>query len=325
MQRRKALETLLRVRRLQRDAARQAEGKAARARLAAEDASRAETEAAAAAQRALQEHAERSIGAGPWRSAATGVEALVGSAVCERATLEAARAVEADAVRNSLAAERSLAGVEQRVERKAAEDRRQKARAAQRRIDDMARRKRSVLMWVLLLITAAMTHAAPSLAQTNPPGAQPEAQAADRLASASLERLLSDIRTRRVELERREAELEEREQAVAELERAVEIRIEELDSMATTIEERLAAWEESNAAKSVSKLAKIYGVMPPGKAAALIEELDLDLATQVLAKMKPKNSAALLPLLSEPRALAISRFVGHPLGVPPNVPAKVAK
>lgn len=312
MRRNKALETLLRVRRVQRDAARQAEANAARARAGAEETTRAEAEAARAAQRALQQRAEESLGAGTWQSAAAGVEALWGSALCERAALEAARAVEANATKRSLAAERSLAGVERLAERKREADRRQRTRAAQRRIDDIARRKPGALAWLMLLLTAALAN--PSPAQSN-----------DRLATASLERLLSDIRTRGVELERREAELQEREQAVAELERAVEVRIEELDAMATTIEERLAAWEESNAARSISKLAKIYGEMPPGKAAPLIEELDLDLATQVLAKMKPKKSAALLPLLSESRALSISRFVGHPLGVPPNVPAKVAK
>ena len=64
--------------------------------------------------------------------------------------------------------------------------------------------------------------------------------------------------------------------------------------------------------------------MPPSRAAELVESLELELATQVLAKMKPKQSAALLPLLSEPRALSISRFVGHPLGIAPTpaVPEK---
>lgn len=314
MRQRKALETLLRVRRLQRDTARQEEGNAARARLTAEEAARAGLEAAGAAQDALQQQAAQSLGAGTWPCAAAGVEALWSGAVGERAALEAARAVEADAAKRSLAAERSLAGVERLAERKAESERRQQTRVEQRRIDDVARRKPGALAWVLLLLTAALAHATPSWAD-----------ASDRLASASLERLLSDIRTRGVELDRREAELREREQAVAELERAVEVRIEELGSMATTIEERLSAWEQSNAAKSVSKLAKIYGAMPPATAAPLIEELDLDLATQILAKMKPKGSAAVLPLLSESRALAISRFVGHPLGVPPNVPAKAKK
>ena len=49
-----------------------------------------------------------------------------------------------------------------------------------------------------------------------------------------------------------------------------------------------------------------------------LELLDLELATAVLAKMKPRQSAQLIPLLSEERALAVSRFVGHPLGISPT-------
>ena len=46
-----------------------------------------------------------------------------------------------------------------------------------------------------------------------------------------------------------------------------------------------------------------------------MEALEIELATQIVRKMKPKQAAALLPLLSEPRAISISRFVGHPLGI----------
>ena len=93
----------------------------------------------------------------------------------------------------------------------------------------------------------------------------------------------------------------------------------------TEVEDRIGEWEASQGAKTISRLSKIYGAMPPPRAAALVEELDIDLATQVLTRMKPKESAALLPLLSPARALTITRFVGHPLGIastPPNEAAK---
>ena len=80
------------------------------------------------------------------------------------------------------------------------------------------------------------------------------------------------------------------------------------------MEDRIAGWEYANEDKSLSRLAKIYGTMPPRTAASLLEQLDLDLATRIVAKMKHKQSAALLPLLSQPRALAMSRNVAHPLG-----------
>ena len=138
------------------------------------------------------------------------------------------------------------------------------------------------------------------------------------LGGASLERLLSDIRTRHRELDQRERDLAERERGVAELERAVAARLAEVESVSERIEQRIAAWEESHGSRSVSKLAKIYGSMEPNRAAPLVEGLDLELATAVLAKMKPRQSAQLIPLLSEERALAVSRFVGHPLGISPT-------
>ncbi len=118
------------------------------------------------------------------------------------------------------------------------------------------------------------------------------------LGGASLDRLLSDLRTRHRELDQRERDLAERERGVAELERAVDARLAELEAVSQRIEERIAAWEESHASRSVSKLAKIYGAMEAHRAAPLIEGLELELATAVLAKMKPRQSAQLIPLLS---------------------------
>lgn len=46
----------------------------------------------------------------------------------------------------------------------------------------------------------------------------------------------------------------------------------------------------------------------------------MELATQIVAGMKHKQSAAVLSLVSEDRALAMSRNVAHPLGMEPASP-----
>lgn len=128
--------------------------------------------------------------------------------------------------------------------------------------------------------------------------------------------LLEDVRAHQVELDRRARALDDRERQVEELERLATERLAELERLADTVESRIAAWEESNG-DTVRQLAKIYSSMPPEKAAPLLEEMDVELATQLVAKMRYKDSAAVLSLVSEERALAMSRKVAHPLGMKP--------
>ena len=48
-----------------------------------------------------------------------------------------------------------------------------------------------------------------------------------------------------------------------------------------------------------------------------MEDLEVELATQIVSKMKHKQSAAVMALVSRERALAMSRKVAHPLGMKP--------
>ena len=128
--------------------------------------------------------------------------------------------------------------------------------------------------------------------------------------------LLEEIRLHQLQLDRRARELDDRERQVEELERLAAERLAELEELATVVEQRIAAWEESKG-DSIRQLAKIYSSMPPGRAAPLLEQMDVELATQLVAKMKHKDSASVMSLLSEERALAMSRQVAHPLSMKP--------
>jgi flagellar motility protein MotE (MotC chaperone) len=129
--------------------------------------------------------------------------------------------------------------------------------------------------------------------------------------------LLAEIRTRQAELERREDELADRERRVDEAQAALDAQAAELERLAADVERRIAAWQEEHG-DTIRRLARIYAAMPPDRAAALLERLDVELATQVVSRMKDKQSAAVLGHVSRERAVAMSRRVAQPLAMDPS-------
>ena len=176
------------------------------------------------------------------------------------------------------------------------------AALGQRRRGQLARRSRLGRLGLAVLLVLVAGHAGPGTAE---PGATPD---------HGIALLLGEVRAREAALDARERELRDREQRLGELEAGVGARLSELEALAAQVENRIAGWEYAQQDKALARLARIYGTMPPRTAASLLEQLELDLATRIVAKMKHKQSAALLPLLSQPRALAMSRNVAHPLG-----------
>lgn len=127
-----------------------------------------------------------------------------------------------------------------------------------------------------------------------------------------LERLVLELEEREKALERRAAELAERERSVASLEAEAARRVEELETLALALEQRIESIEaEGN--DRLKRLAKVYSEMPPGRAAPLLESLEPELATEIVRRMKHKDSAAVLSVMAEPHALLLSRRVARPL------------
>jgi len=139
----------------------------------------------------------------------------------------------------------------------------------------------------------------------------------------ALQPLIAELRAQQKVLAKRARLLDDREAQVSSLEAAVETRLAELEELARTVATRVAHAESGGS--NVRRLAKIYASMPPARAAALIKDLDVDLATQIVAKMKDKQSAAVMALLPKERALIMSQKVAHPLAMQPAVPAKGAR
>lgn len=266
---------------------------------------------------ALRDRLHGGLDAGELRVAAAGVAQLGNEILTATAEIKAARehvAVRREAV---LAARQRVKALERMEALHHQRERRERARQEERRLDEVGLRRftaRHLTGWLVFLVFATALIAPIEMAAEKseaPASAEPD---------YGVTTLLSEIRTRSSELDRREQELAEREQAVVELEEAIAVQLAELETLASTVEERIAAWEADNG-DSVRKLAKIYAALQPARAASLLEELDVALATQIVAKMKDKKSAAVLARISETRALDMSRRVAHPLAMEPARPS----
>lgn len=165
----------------------------------------------------------------------------------------------------------------------------------------------SAALGLALLLASAPAAAQEKAAGAASPGA-PDVQS----LSPGVDRLLAELRGREAELRERERSLERRERSVDEIEARLERRIGQLEALRQQIEERIASWS-AQGGEPVDDLARVYGAMPPEKAAGLLEELELDLAVQVMGEMKRKQSAAVLAAMNRERALALSRRLARPL------------
>jgi flagellar export protein FliJ len=295
---RRALDALLRLRGVERDRARLAEAAAARkaaaARAELDECTRREQEAANALLEAGGEGRH-----GPWWQGAAGatrqLSEQAGAGRVHVGELEAASAqAQAELVRR----ERGLRVIERARERLAESVRRKSARAAQRRIDDLAAVRRTLSALVLAAGLATLPSPISAVDEQRDPGLAP---------------ILAELRAKQTELERRERELGDRERHAGELEAKAEARLAEAAALVGQLEQRIADFEAAQGDKSMARVARIYGSMPPRAAAALIDRLELELATRIVAKMKPDQSSELLPLLAPERALALSRRVARPL------------
>jgi flagellar export protein FliJ len=295
----RGLATLLRLRRAERDAKALALA-AARTQLDECEGRRDATAARAlAARAALRAAGESGRAGGWWHPASFGAVALAEQVEREEAAASAARNACSAAQEDAFAAERSLRALERLAERIAERERRSRARAEQRRLEDVANGVRRATL-ALALVAGALAASGLARAQEASPAVIP---------------LLADLQARHAELDRRERTLADREAHARELEKVAGARLAQAEEIAAQVEQRIEAWHKEQGDKPIGRLARIYAGMAPAKAGPLLERLDLDLATRIVAKMKPQESAELLPFLSPERALAMSWLVAHPLAL----------
>jgi flagellar motility protein MotE (MotC chaperone) len=113
------------------------------------------------------------------------------------------------------------------------------------------------------------------------------------------------------ELDEREAKLKILDAELQEKKKELLKKMEELDKMRADITRTLASRIKTDEEK-ITKLVDFYSNMKPQQAAQVFNNLNEDLAVEILEKMKKKNAANIMNLLKPEKALKISeKFAGY--------------
>jgi flagellar motility protein MotE (MotC chaperone) len=116
---------------------------------------------------------------------------------------------------------------------------------------------------------------------------------------------LQQLAARHQELRKWEADLALRENLLKATEGRVEQKIGELSALKGTVEALLRKYDEEQEQK-LKSLVAIYEKMKPKDAAAIFEEMDLDLLVDVLRRMKETKSAPIIAAMEPKKAEALT-------------------
>lgn len=164
----------------------------------------------------------------------------------------------------------------------------------------------------------AQTAASPAAAAEKSAAAATEVQAdKSRAAESGVSQEFSHfekLKQRKDELDMRENELSQLEEELQKQKVELDKRILQLESMRNQIAQTLKDRVEVDQEK-VTKLVDLYTNMKPKQAADVIGTINEDLAVEVLAKMKKKNAAEIMNLLSPEKARVLSeKYTGYRRG-----------
>ena len=131
-----------------------------------------------------------------------------------------------------------------------------------------------------------------------------------RLSEGELDHI-THLNEKKKELAAKEEELARVEQELAAQKVELEKRMKELEEMRRGISSVLEDKVKVDAEK-LDTLVQMYTNMKPPQAAKVFEEMDEDLAVEILGKMKKKSAADILNLLKPEKARVISeKFAGY--------------
>lgn len=116
------------------------------------------------------------------------------------------------------------------------------------------------------------------------------------------------LNDRKLELDRREAELAKLEEELQKQRVGIEEKIKQLETMRAEISATLKGRVEQDQEK-VAKLVDVYSNMKPVSASRVIETLNEDLAVTILDRMKKKNAAEILNMMSAAKARKLSEML----------------
>lgn len=122
---------------------------------------------------------------------------------------------------------------------------------------------------------------------------------------------LSKLRHRKDELDQREESLNELERELQKQKQEIQGEIARLDKMRKDIAGILKDKIQHDKER-VGKLVEFYSNMKPQSAAKVFEDMNEDLAVEILGSMKKKNAASIMNLLKTDKAQVLSeKFAGY--------------
>ncbi len=123
--------------------------------------------------------------------------------------------------------------------------------------------------------------------------------------------LFMKLEDRKKQLDQREVELQKLEEELQKSKEEIEKRMVQLDDVRRKIASHLDEKVKVDQAK-VDSLVLVYQNMKPANAAKVFEDMNEDLAVEVMAKMKNKATAEILNLINPQKAKRLTeRFAGY--------------
>jgi len=120
--------------------------------------------------------------------------------------------------------------------------------------------------------------------------------------------VLTSLDHRRAELEERSQRLDERETQIGRRDKEFVARQSELKELTDLIRADRDKGEKKRSSQ-LEQLSNVYGSMNPPEAAALIEQLDVNIALSLLERMPEKRIGQILALMNPERALSITKML----------------
>lgn len=120
--------------------------------------------------------------------------------------------------------------------------------------------------------------------------------------------VLTALDHRRAELEERAARLDDREEDLQRRDREYLVRQTALKELTDKLQAERGK-DDKKRNGQIEQLANVYGSMNPPEAATLIEQLDVQIALELLERMPEKRIGQILALMNRERALTITRML----------------
>ncbi|MFC2970538.1 MotE family protein [Acidimangrovimonas pyrenivorans] len=143
------------------------------------------------------------------------------------------------------------------------------------------------------------------LASAQAEGGKP---AAEKAACQTPEELLQSVRQERDLLKKQKAELDARRSKIDLAQQEVAGQTKQLGELKTKVEALLAQANKEHQA-DVDRLVQLYQAMKPAQAAAILNDMDIEVTVMVLATMNERNAAPIMAQMSPVRVRAVSKII----------------